>query len=177
MTRKTEHGFSLVEILIVIAIIGVLSSVILGSLHDAKQSAQIAKAQSEIRQVRSAVGLLADDTNSWPNGCAVGAVVVGSNNEIELTNACSGITQSPPASGCTCSWSAEARGHWNGPYYNAPLDPWGHPYWYDSDYYPRKDCGNPSVGAIAAIVSVGPNGTGGPDTGNYDCDDIYLEMR
>jgi len=96
-------GFTLIELLVVISIISLLSSIVLSSVGTARDKARLTKAQAEIREVRTAIGLLESDTGKWPNGCEVGEVVVGAGNKIELTNACSGITQTPLGSGCTCT--------------------------------------------------------------------------
>jgi len=179
-SAKNKTGFSLVELLIVIGIIGILSSIVMGALNTAREGAKITKARSEIREVRSAVASLASDTGKWPNGCAVGQVVGGAGNEIELTEACSGITQAPQGAGCACTWTAGEIANWNGPYYQAPLDPWGNSYWFDSDYHKYENCAAipaaekfPALPESVAIYSPGPNNSG---VNAYDCDDIFLEI-
>jgi prepilin-type N-terminal cleavage/methylation domain-containing protein len=175
---KNKNGFTLMEILVVIAIIGVLASVVLGNVNTARAKAKEGKVKAELQNIRMAIALLEDDTGKWPNGCNPADVVVGSSNEIEVGNACSGIFTTPQINpSCTCGWTIADATNWNGPYIKSPEDPWGNQYWIDSDYYPRKDCGDPSVSAIIALVSLGPNGKGGPTGTGYDCDDIYLEIK
>ncbi len=126
------------------------------------------------------------------------------------------LTVPPPrgtGSGENCHWYLADRpeldaqnprpAKWRGPYINsAPLDPWGHPYWFDNDYNIRYNCCvGPSCPASStdphyhssgdtyvttAIVSEGPDGNnlppnvgGGGANNNVvssDCDDIYLEL-
>ncbi|HAT68707.1 MAG: hypothetical protein A2481_00180 [Candidatus Yonathbacteria bacterium RIFOXYC2_FULL_47_9] len=175
---KIARGFTLIELLVVIAIIGVLASVILASLNTARAKAKTAKATSELRNLRNAIASLEDDTGKWPNGCPVSQVATGSGNEVSFASAQAGIISQPTAGGSgSCVWTAAEVARWRGPYMPTAVDPWGNPYWFDSDYYPRQDCGDPSAAAIIAVESHGPNGTGGAQSGgSYDCDDIYIKI-
>lgn len=178
MRRINKKGFTLIELLVVIAIIGILASVVLSSLNTARDKAKTAKATAELRNLRTAIASLEDDTGKWPNGCPVSTVATGSGNEVSFASAQAGIISQPTAGGSgSCVWTAAEVAGWKGPYMPNAVDPWGHAYWFDSDYYPRKDCGNPGVAATIAVESHGPNGTGGAQApGTYDCDDIYIEI-
>lgn len=192
-----QKGFTLIELLIVIAIIGILASVVLTTVNTARDKAMTAKVMSELRNTRSAITLLEDDTGKWPNGCEVATVLVGNSNEVELDTAAAGIVSTPavgvtdPSTNPPCEWTATDVNNWKGPYMPTALDPWGMPYWYDSDYYPKRDCpyepgicptagnGNLNCGIapIAALVSGGPNKANGAQNANYDCDDIYMQIQ
>lgn len=61
-----NRGFTLIELLVVIAIIGVLSSVVLASLNTARERANDARRQSDLRQVQNALELYYSTNGTYP---------------------------------------------------------------------------------------------------------------
>ena len=53
--KKLQSGFTLIELMVVIAIIGILSSVVMSSLDDARASARDSVRRTELRQVQIAM--------------------------------------------------------------------------------------------------------------------------
>lgn len=182
-----KRGFSLIELLVIIILLVLIASVILVGFKKSIDKTRNAKATADLNAISTDIILLVSDTGLWPNGCRAGSLLIigeGATNEVALNTPAGGLTARPPvgvtdASG-GCAWTDKAVNNWNGPYTAVTLDPWGEPYWFDNDYHARRDCpnpgSNPSAPVIRAIVSLGPNKTGGPVTQKYDCDDIYLRI-
>jgi len=149
MSRHRQTGFTLVEIVIVVAIIGLLA--VLGSLMVTKShnKALIKQAEVDVRKLSVAILQMAWDTGKWPNG---GARDRGGNAELWNLSI---LTEENPA----------GFDNWRGPYYEDDLeDPWGNDYFFDPDYR--------SNGTDRIVVgSFGPNGIG---KNVYDADNIFV---
>ncbi len=153
-----KKGFTLVELLIVIAIMSLLASMILASIRVARLKAYNTRAQADGNQLRSAILQLEGDTNQSPSpgathtsaavcipSPAVGAVTLvgGAGTNVGLTN--DGTTAFPS---------------WKGPYIaNISNDPWGTAY----RFYSNGTCNTGVLGcggiangtAVRAVVSFG----------------------
>ena len=53
---RDEHGFSLIELLVVVAVIAILATISLTMFHDVQSRSRVAKAQADTRAMASAVG-------------------------------------------------------------------------------------------------------------------------
>jgi len=182
-----KTGFTLIELLVVIAIISVLSSIVLTQTNKARAKVAVSSAKTQVRQLRNAIALLALDTGKYPMGCVVSTTAVAGLNEIALNAPCVGLTEAPVAGVCIsqplCSWTSADINNWHGPYIGKiPNDPWGNPYYFDTDFWPFRNCpthpsylpnGQGGLPVVIAIVSYGPNTITIPPPDLYDCDDIY----
>jgi prepilin-type N-terminal cleavage/methylation domain-containing protein len=63
--RKSESGFTLVELLVVIAVIAVLASLLLPALSRAKSKAQAVACLNNLKQLQVGWIMYADDNNDW----------------------------------------------------------------------------------------------------------------
>ncbi len=63
-----QKGFTLVELLVVIAIIAILSTLAVVALNSARQKSRDAKRVSDIKQVQTALELYFGDQNAYPFG-------------------------------------------------------------------------------------------------------------
>ncbi len=163
--QTNSNGFTLIELLVVIAIIGILSSTILASLNTARTKASIARAQSDLKQIRLAIEFLYDDTSLYPSKQTL--IPCTQNSEVYLNTNAAGIQ----------STDGGFPG-WNGPYMSTvPLDPWGTNYFYDPDYI----CGAATLGCnghISSGVDMRVIQSFGPDKSQSygDGDDIVLVL-
>ena len=113
--RPAQAGFSLVEMLVVVAIVGLLIGLVGTGAIRQLQNSRVSAAEAQIAQLRSALDIYLIETGRYPS-------------EQEGLNA-------------LISNAGQVPG-WNGPYLrdgNLPADPWGSAYIYtlNSDGQPR----------------------------------------
>lgn len=105
---RRPRGFTLLEMLIVMVIIGLLAGLVGPRLFGKVDSSKVQTAATQIKMLRSAVGILQLDLGAIPTP------------EQGLK-----LLAEPPA-------DEALRKQWKGPYIDGqvPLDPWGHAYLY-----------------------------------------------
>jgi len=114
----TRHGFTLIEILIVVAIIAILASVVLIGLGPTQQSGRDAKRLSDLRETQTGLELFYAKCGYYPGSASAGACTgSGAVNDwadmtSALTGASIGVTQVPndPTTGATYYYSQEQNG-------------------------------------------------------------------
>ena len=149
---KQKKGFTLVEIMVVIGILGMLAGMAAYVVSSARTRAYIRQAEGDLEMIATAALQLAWDTSRWPNKAL--RTQPGSTEIWNISTASAGLE------GTDGSYD-----EWKGPYFAGnTLDPWGNPYFFDPDY---------RVNGVMRVVvgSFGPNGVG-PNA--YDSDDIYV---
>jgi prepilin-type N-terminal cleavage/methylation domain-containing protein len=165
-------GFTLIELMVVISIIGVLASVVLASLSDARLGAQNAAAYQQLPNINIGIQRMLIDTGKMPNGCSPYAV---SNPEIALSSNQAGLVERPIVqdNGWGCMWTTGDVVKWKGPYVDeVPLDQFKLSFMYDPDYFPFRNCATEAeLPIIQAVVSRGS------DQAWYSCDDVYIELE
>ncbi len=169
---RFKRGFTLMEILVVIGIIGALASVIMPSVNTARDKALVASAVMELDSLKTVFHQMYDDVGLYPNGDTSYCRDVSSipNNEVDLSDTTAGLVAN--ASG----WS-----NWDGPYVPNTEDPWGNSYYLDEDYQCMAetegcqgidDVGNDS----SVIVSCGPNEAVSGGSCVYDTDNVVYRL-
>ena len=100
-----ERGFTLIEILVVMAIIGMLAIMVAPNIFNQQAGAQIDAALSQISSLEAALDTYRLDVGEYPDSLE-------------------GLRE-----------NLSGRAAWNGPYLRrgVPLDPWGNEYVYDSN--------------------------------------------
>ena len=157
--RAEKGGFSLIELLVVIGIIALLSTIVTAAVNEARKKARLVAAQKTLRELRTAVAMLENDTGQWPMHNPIDYVLSGgggNNERWNLDDADVGLVQTDGN-----------FPNWNGPYIkDVSEDPWGNDYFYDTDYDIDPGAGTRNV---TVIGSFGPNGVG---QNIYDSDNV-----
>ena len=119
MRKKSSQGFTLIEIMLVVIIIGILVAMVVPNLAGRGEQARVSAAHVDIESnVSTALDMYRLDNGRYPN------------TEQGLKS----LVEAPT--------SAPAPLHWNGPYLKrkkVPKDPWGNEYIYVAPGVHNKD--------------------------------------
>jgi len=66
MNKKTQHGFTLIEVMIVVVILGILASIVVPKIMGRPDEARATRTQQDIRAVGAALDLYRLDNFSYP---------------------------------------------------------------------------------------------------------------
>jgi len=159
-----KKAFTLVEVLVVIAIIGILATIIITNVNAAREQAKIAVSKAETRQIYNAILLFQDDTGEWPGHKTPYEIEEGVGGNEICSDGCSyGLTD--PQTGLIDTDGNYTN--WNGPYIATDLlDEWGNEYFFDTDYDIEPGSGEKWA------VAIGSYGSNGEGLNLYDEDDV-----
>jgi general secretion pathway protein G len=127
--RTNQDGFTLIEIMVVILILGLLATIVVQSLRGAADKAKRTKAQADLAEIKTALDRYYLDNGYYPT------------SDQGLT-----ALVSAPSSGRVPA-NYESGGYIE----RLPRDPWGAPYFYQSD------------GNSYLLKSLGPDGVESAD--------------
>ncbi|MEI6971545.1 MAG: type II secretion system protein GspG [bacterium] len=186
-TPTRKHGFTLVEIMLVVAVIGVLTMIAIPKVISAVNNARYSQAEADLNIISAAINQLMADTGKFPasstTDLSYGIRTAGSKINEELEDL------SAPDAGLLCCNTNRFGTKWQGPYLEKlPLDPWGTPYFLDPDYNVGGSNANAKPGAVrkgggrgqSLLVNRIVVGSYGPNRGTlntYDSDDIYIILK
>ena len=134
--EKNKTGFTLLEMVVVLAVIIVLSGLILPQVNRVITKARIAKAQAELEHIKSAMLAYKEDVGELPP-----AGSTPSEGNLDGSDAESALLSDDGSTG------------WNGPYLDSSIgtDPWG-------NHYRYEDNDGRSGRPISYLLSYGPDG-------------------
>jgi len=134
-----QRGFTLIEVMVVVIILGILAAIVVPRVMDRPDTARIVKAQQDIRSIESALNLYKLDNYSYPT----------------TDQGLQALVTKP-------SGSPEPK-NWKKYIDRLPKDPWGEPYQYLSPGV-KGDVDIYSLGADKQPGGEGPNA----DVGNWE---------
>lgn len=112
--QHTMKGFSLIELLVVISIIGVLIGLSVFGLQGARESSRDARRKADLEQIRSGIEIYKSDCGSYPASLTFGGELVGTGTPGTCAVANTYISQVPddpsfPAKGYLYSSSSGTK--------------------------------------------------------------------
>ena len=99
--RLNQKGFTLVELMVVIAILGVLAAIALPKFTDSTTSANTAKAQADLRTIDSAIVMYQAQEGTTPSTAADTQALVDANLLVEQPN--------PPVGDAYCTEGTDGK--------------------------------------------------------------------
>ena len=72
MKRQRQTGFTIVELLIVIVVIGILAAITIVAYNGIQARANDARRDSDIKQLKTALAIYKSDTGLYPDACGSG---------------------------------------------------------------------------------------------------------
>ncbi|HWU69658.1 MAG TPA: type II secretion system major pseudopilin GspG [Stenotrophobium sp.] len=141
IARAAQRGFTLIEIMVVVVILGILAAVVVPRIMDRPDVARVVKAKQDIRVLESALNLYKLDNFNYPSTQqGLQALVTKPSGDPEPKN-----------------WKA------GGYIKSLPKDPWGNPY----EYLQPGTHGEFDIFSLGADGKPGGDGVNA-DIGNWD---------
>jgi general secretion pathway protein G len=143
--KKAQNGFTLIELMIVIVIIGILATLLIPRIMERPEEARRIKAKADIKTIESALKLYKIDTGNYPT----------------TEQGLEALIRKPDTSPVPNKW--REGGYLEGD--AVPKDPWGNPYYYTAS---SSSGTSGTSGRDYEIVSYGSDGQPGGTGKNAD---------
>lgn len=154
-----RRGFTLIEVIVVAAIIAILAGILVPMIFSQIDEAKIARATGDVKSISSAIMVFRKDTGKWPT--YVGTLAA--DNTVTFLSGTLGTLPTIAGVGWDQATSNNIEDHlntdstgaydplWKGSYLSTSgMDPWGHKYVINADAFKTA---NP-----VWIISAGPDG-------------------
>ncbi len=142
--KKAQNGFTLIELMIVIVIIGILATLLIPRIMERPEEARRIKAKADIKTIESALKLYKIDTGNYPT----------------TEQGLEALMRKPDTPPVPKKW--RDGGYLEGD--AVPKDPWGNPYYYTASSSSGTGSLSGTSGRDYEITSYGhdgqPGGTG-----------------
>ncbi len=131
--RKLQRGFTLIEVMVVVVILGILAAMVVPKIMSRPDQAKVVKAQQDVMAIQSALDLYKLDNGFYPS----------TDQGLEA------LVKKPSSDPAPQNYKQGGYLH------TAPMDPWGHAYQYlnpgvhgDVDVFSYGPSGKPGAGEI-----------------------------
>lgn len=143
-SKSIVAGFTLIEVMVVVVILGILAAVVVPRIMENPDKARIVKAKQDVRVLKSALDLYKLDNYRYPT----------TDQGLEA------LVQKPAGFPEPPNWKE------GGYIERLPKDPWGHPY----QYLNPGQHGNVDIYSLGADNQLGGEGVDA-DIGNWNLDE------
>ena len=165
--RPAPYGFTLIEIIVILAVIAILVAILTPTVLKYISEAQADRAQKDVTTINAMINDLIKDTGQYPGSkVAAGKTFLCGTGSVGLAGQTWGTTgncetlanhlaiNSPGTAATTDDYPSTGKFRWKGPYLtNLSEDPWGNAYQINASTLVG---GNTSV---TWVISAGPDGT------------------
>jgi general secretion pathway protein G len=134
---KDTRGFTLIELMIVVVIVGILATLLIPRIMDRPDEARLTKAKVDIKAIESALKLYKIDTGTYPT----------------TEQGLQALLAKPETNPVPKKW--REGGYLEGK--ELPKDPWGNPFYYVSPGPDGRDFVVTSYGADGELGGTGKN--------------------
>ena len=158
---KKESGFTLVEVIVVAAIIAILAGILVPMIFSQIDEAKISRAKADVNSISSAIYAFRKDVGAWPNNVSDAACTStvlradGADFSAAMSAAMTALgydMSNIKTFSSQLTEDPECYNNWNGPYMAfVEADPWGNPYFVYSNDFNNSD--------PVSVISAGPDGT------------------